>query len=218
MTTLGCARLQTALWRRLRPRRIRRPISSSISIRAFRRLAPKLVSGWNSRRRTLKASITSTRWPVDSKYSLPYRGSQVLLAYDKTKLDPKDAPKSWEQLTAWIKANPGQFIYNRPDKGGSGGNFVRRAIHEANGRDPKKFTIDNFTATYASQTLTPAWALLNDLAPSLYQKGAYTAGNTQSIQLARPGRRDDDACLVRPGAAGDFAGRSAGDHRPRATG
>ncbi len=54
----------------------------------------------------------------DSKYSLPYRGSQVLLAYDKTKLDPKDAPKSWEQLTTWIKANPGQFIYDRPHKGG----------------------------------------------------------------------------------------------------
>ncbi|OWW04852.1 ABC transporter substrate-binding protein [Rhizobium sp. R72] len=123
----------------------------------------------------------------DGKYSLPYRGSQVLLAYDKTKLDPKSAPKSWEQLTAWIKANPGQFIYNRPDKGGSGGNFVRRAIHEANGRDPKKFTVDNFTADYANQALTPAWALLNDLAPSLYEKGAYTAGNTQSIQLLAQG-------------------------------
>jgi putative spermidine/putrescine transport system substrate-binding protein len=65
---------------------------------------------------------------ADSDYSLPYRGSQVLLAYDKAKLDPKDAPKSWEQLISWIKANPGQFIYDRPDKGGSGGNFVRRAI------------------------------------------------------------------------------------------
>ncbi len=124
---------------------------------------------------------------VDSPYSLPYRGSQVLLAYDKTKLDPKDAPKTWEALVAWIKANPGQFIYNRPDKGGSGGNFVRRAIHEANGRDPEKFKIDNFTADYAQQTLTPAWAILNDIAPSLYEKGAYTAGNTQSIQLLAQG-------------------------------
>lgn len=124
---------------------------------------------------------------LDSPYSLPYRGSQVLLAYDKTKLDPKDAPKTWEALVAWIKANPGQFIYNRPDKGGSGGNFVRRAIHEANGRDPEKFKIDNFTADYAQQTLTPAWAILNDIAPSLYEKGAYTAGNTQSIQLLAQG-------------------------------
>ncbi|MDM9623254.1 extracellular solute-binding protein [Rhizobium sp. S96] len=123
----------------------------------------------------------------DSEYSLPYRGSQVLLAYDTTKLDPKDAPKTWEQLTAWIKANPGQFIYNRPDKGGSGGNFVRRAIHEANGRDPGKFTVENYTEDYGNQALTPAWKILTDLAPSLYEKGAYTAGNTQSIQLLAQG-------------------------------
>ncbi|OCJ12882.1 ABC transporter substrate-binding protein [Rhizobium sp. AC44/96] len=123
----------------------------------------------------------------DSEYSLPYRGSQVLLAYDTTKLDPKDAPKTWEQLTAWIKANPGQFIYNRPDKGGSGGNFVRRAIHEANGRNPGKFTVENYTEDYGNQALTPAWKILTDLAPSLYEKGAYTAGNTQSIQLLAQG-------------------------------
>lgn len=124
---------------------------------------------------------------LDIPQRLPYRGSQVLLAYDKTKLDPKDAPKTFEQLVAWVKKNPGQFIYNRPDKGGSGGNFVRRAIHEVNGRDPSKFTIANFSADYAEKSLTPAWALLKDLAPSLYEKGAYTSGNTQSIQLLSQG-------------------------------
>ena len=45
--------------------------------------------------------------------------------YDTTKLPADKAPKTWADLVAWIKANPGQFIYNRPDKGGSGGNFVR---------------------------------------------------------------------------------------------
>ena len=124
---------------------------------------------------------------VQSDYSLPYRGSQVLLAYDATKIDPKDAPKTWEQLVAWIKANPGQFIYNRPDKGGSGGNFVRRAIHEANGRDPAMFKIDNFSAELAAKTLPGAWDILNDIAPSLYEKGGYTSGNTQSIQMLAQG-------------------------------
>jgi putative spermidine/putrescine transport system substrate-binding protein len=123
----------------------------------------------------------------DSEFSLPYRGSQVLLAYDKTKLDPAQAPKTWEALVAWIKANPGQFIYNRPDKGGSGGNFVRRAIHEVNGRDLKKFTIDNYSAEAGEAMLIPAWKLLSDTAPSLYDHGAYTAGNTQSIQLLAQG-------------------------------
>jgi putative spermidine/putrescine transport system substrate-binding protein len=115
--------------------------------------------------------------------NLPYRGSQVLLAYDTTKLAAADVPKTWDALVAWIKANPGQFIYNRPNKGGSGGNFVRRAIYAANGNDITKFKVDNFTAEAGAAALDPAWAILNDLAPSLFEGGAYTSGNTQSIQL-----------------------------------
>ncbi len=120
---------------------------------------------------------------IDTDYSVPYRGSQVLLAYDTTKLDPADAPKTFADLVAWIKANPGEFIYNRPDKGGSGGNFVRRAIYEVNGNDPAAFTVDNFTDESSETMLEPAWALLQDLAPSLFDGGSYTSGNTQSIQL-----------------------------------
>lgn len=124
---------------------------------------------------------------INSDYSLPYRGSQVLLAYDSTKLDPADAPKTWEDLVAWIKANPGQFVYNRPDKGGSGGNFVRRAIHQANGLDPAAFTVDNYTQEFGDEALGKAWDILADIAPSLYDNGAYSSGNTQSIQLLAQG-------------------------------
>ncbi|WP_112320928.1 extracellular solute-binding protein [Oceanibium sediminis] len=120
-------------------------------------------------------------------FDLPYRGSQVLLAYDATRVSAEEAPKTWDELTAWIHANPGQFIYNRPDKGGSGGNFVRRAIHEANGRDPRKFTLDNYSEAYAAETLPGAWDILKGLAPSLYEGGAYSSGNTQSIQLLSQG-------------------------------
>ena len=120
-------------------------------------------------------------------FDLPYRGSQVLLAYDASKVSAEDAPKTWDEMTAWIHANPGQFIYNRPDKGGSGGNFVRRAIHEANGRDPQKFTLDNYSDAYVEETLPGAWDILNGLAPSLYEGGSYSSGNTQSIQLLAQG-------------------------------
>lgn len=124
---------------------------------------------------------------IESDYSLPYRGSQVLLAYDTSKLAAADAPKTWDALVSWIKANPGQFVYNRPDKGGSGGNFVRRAIHQANGLDPAAFTIGNYTEEFGNEALGKAWALLQDIAPSLYDAGAYSSGNTQSIQLLAQG-------------------------------
>nr|WP_286198821.1 extracellular solute-binding protein [Mesorhizobium sp. BR1-1-16] len=124
---------------------------------------------------------------IQSPYSMPYRGSQVLLAYDSAKVPADSVPKTWDALVAWIKANPGQFIYNRPDKGGSGKNFVVRAIHEANDRDPALFTASNFTKEEGDKRLTPAWALLNDLAPSLYEKGSYAAGNTAALQMLSNG-------------------------------
>ena len=122
---------------------------------------------------------------IQAENRLPWRGSQVLLAYNSDKVSTP--PKSWEELTAWIKANAGQFIYGRPDRGGSGRNFVVRAVHEANGRDPSIFKIDNFTQEDADKRFPPAWKILEDLAPSLYNKGAYTAGNTPTLQLLAQG-------------------------------
>jgi len=120
---------------------------------------------------------------ADIPQNITYRGSQVLLAYDTTKLSPDKAPKTFADLIAWIKANPGQFIYNRPDKGGSGGNFVVRAIWEANGKDPSIFKVDNYSAATSEPMLQKGFDILKDLAPSLMDQGAYTSGNTQSIQL-----------------------------------
>jgi putative spermidine/putrescine transport system substrate-binding protein len=120
---------------------------------------------------------------LDIPTNFPYRGSQVLLAYDGTKIDKAKAPTTWADLVAWIKANPGQFIYNRPDKGGSGANFVIRAIYEANGKDPSLFKVDNYDKAKADEMLAKGFALLKDLEPYLMGKGQYTSGNTQSIQL-----------------------------------
>jgi putative spermidine/putrescine transport system substrate-binding protein len=123
----------------------------------------------------------------DIPQNITYRGSQVLLAYDTTKLPADKAPKTFADLIAWIKANPGQFIYNRPDKGGSGGNFVVRAIWEANGRDPSVFKIDNYKGADSDAMLMKGFDILKDIAPSLMDQGAYTSGNTQSIQLLSQG-------------------------------
>ena len=120
---------------------------------------------------------------IETPFSMPYRGSQVLLAFDTTKLPAESAPRTFPDLITWINENPGEFIYNRPDQGGSGGNFVRRAIHEANGRNPDLFQIDNYDAASAEGMLGGGFDILIDLAPALYEGGAYTAGNSQSIQL-----------------------------------
>lgn len=58
---------------------------------------------------------------------VPYRGTTVVFAYDSAKLP--NPPQTWDELTEWIKANPGKFTYNDPDTGGAGGAFLTCALY-----------------------------------------------------------------------------------------
>ncbi|WP_224705433.1 extracellular solute-binding protein [Devosia aquimaris] len=122
---------------------------------------------------------------IDNQWSLPYRGSQVVMMYNSEKVPTP--PKTFEELVAWIKANPGQFAYARPDLGDSGACFIERALQEVMGRDESLFTNENYTPEYAEPMFAKLWVLLNDIAPSLYKGGEYTGGNTPSIQLLASG-------------------------------
>ncbi len=106
-------------------------------------------------------------------FQIPYRGSQVILAYnadrllelliDKGDLEegatvddiPEEAvPSTFPELMEWSCEFPGEFTYPRPDTTGAGRNFVTRAIFEVNGLDQSVFTIDAFVERYGTEELT----------------------------------------------------------------
>lgn len=60
-------------------------------------------------------------------YAMPYRGTTVVLAYNSDVV--KNPPKTADELTEWIKANPGRFAYNVPGTGGAGDSFARTAVY-----------------------------------------------------------------------------------------
>ena len=140
---------------------------------------------------------------IDTDYSMPYRGSQVLLAYDTAKLDPADAPKTFADLIAWIKANPGQFIYNRPDKGGSGGNFVRRAIYEVNGKDPADVHRRQLHRRVRRGGAGPGLGHPAGPRALALRRGRLHLGQHPVAPAPRPVGGHHDPGLVRPGDAGD---------------
>jgi len=119
-------------------------------------------------------------------YAMAYRGSQVLLAYDSAKVKDNEVPKTFADLITWIKAHPGQFVYCRPDKGGSGGNFVIRAIYEVTGKDPSKFKAGDPDPALVAQ-FPKAWDLLQSIHTSIYQNGSYPAGNNPVLTLLANG-------------------------------
>lgn len=121
-----------------------------------------------------------------SEYGMPYRGSQVLLAYDSSKVPENEVPKTFADLVKWVNTHPGQFVYCRPDKGGSGGNFVVRALYEVTGKDPKIFqTADPDPKILAE--FPKAWALLRSMHDNIYQNGSYPAGNNPVLELLANG-------------------------------
>jgi ABC-type uncharacterized transport system YnjBCD substrate-binding protein len=56
-------------------------------------------------------------------YLVPVYRNQTGFVYDPEKVPTP--PQSWEEFTAWLDANPGQFAFNDPSKGGSGQAFVQ---------------------------------------------------------------------------------------------
>lgn len=113
---------------------------------------------------------------------IPYRGSQVLLAYNSEFVAEDEVPTTYAELIQWIKDNPGQFVYNRPDRGGSGAAMVTRAIFEVTGQKPELFVPGEFEEELVDQ-FPKAWELLSSIHDSIYENGAYPAGNTPVLEL-----------------------------------
>ncbi len=59
-------------------------------------------------------------------YLVPVYRNQTGLVYDPEKVP--QPPQTWDEFRTWLDANPGQFAFNDPTKGGSGQAFVQAAI------------------------------------------------------------------------------------------
>jgi len=60
-------------------------------------------------------------------------GNQTGFAYDKNRVDEADLPQTFDELTAWIAANPQGFGVNDPSMGGAGNSFAHSVVREFSG-------------------------------------------------------------------------------------
>ncbi len=99
-----------------------------------------------------------------TEYVVPYRGTTVVMAYDSARLP--NPPKTFDELTQWIKNNPGRFTYNSPGTGGAGAAFVNWALYKDLPPEAKVSTDEKWVDQWG-----PGWEWLKEIHPYLYKSG-----------------------------------------------
>ncbi|WP_232527754.1 extracellular solute-binding protein [Microbacterium suaedae] len=115
---------------------------------------------------------------------IPYRASSVLLAYDTAKI--ADPPKTLDDLLAWIEENPGEFAYNSPSTGGSGGAFVTTVLDSYLSTEDQQAMRSGY-AKELEAGWEPGFEKLVELGEFVYQGGVYPNGNNQVLELLASG-------------------------------
>ncbi len=115
---------------------------------------------------------------VSQGFGLPYRGSSVVLAYNSKYV--KNPPRTYDEILAWIRANPGKFTYCDPQTCGSGQAFLFVALYKFG--KAEDFTGLAYDAAKEA-AWEPAFQLLRSLKPYIYNNGFYPNGNVAVLQL-----------------------------------
>ena len=114
-----------------------------------------------------------------------YRANSAVFAYDSAKIP--QPPQTWEELTQWIKANPGRFTYSDPDFGDAGNAFLTVALHRL--MDDEAAFTDPANGKWVGQT-DAGFAWLQEIHPCLYASGGriqYPAKDMAALELLSSG-------------------------------
>jgi len=115
-------------------------------------------------------------------YEAPYGRAQFNFIYDSSKTEKP--PQNFEELTEWIKANPGKFTYAAlPDFTASA--FVRHVIYNTTGGYEKYYDMDEEQFV---EEIQPALAYLQEIEEYLWREGeTYPATQAQLDNLFADG-------------------------------
>lgn len=114
-------------------------------------------------------------YPTDG-YETPYGKAQFVFEYDSAR--KSGHPTGFEDLTAWVKANPGRFTYPQPPDF-TGSAFIRQAFYAVTGGSEQYLA--GWDETLFEQNAPKLWAYLNALKPYLWQDGKSYPKSTAAL-------------------------------------
>ena len=153
---------------------------------------------------------------IDIDYSMPYRGSQVLLAYDTTKLKPERRAQDLRDADRLDQGQP-RPVHLQPPRQGRLGRQLRPPRHLRGQRQGSR-RLHRRQLLRRGRREGPHPGLDDPPGPRAraVRRGRLHLRQHPVAAAPRPVRRDDDPRLVRPGHPGDQHRRPPRDHRPRA--
>lgn len=140
-------------------------------------------------------------------YLVPLYLNQTGFLYNSDKIAEADLPQTWEELNAYIQANPMKFGMCPPEKGGSGQAFTMLAIKELTGGLDDYYGDDDVV-----ESKTENWKDVWDWFKANEDKITLTTSNNDSISRLNQGELDivvawtDDTSVARK--AGELGGNA----------
>ncbi|MDR0390080.1 MAG: extracellular solute-binding protein [Spirochaetaceae bacterium] len=111
---------------------------------------------------------------------IPLYRNQTGLLYNPARVP--NPPQTWDELVAWIRANPKRFGFNDPSKGGSGQSFVHAAIGALTG-GLDQYRSDTEIQSAKIESWNRVWDWMNSMEPYW----TYTTSNNDSISRLNSG-------------------------------
>lgn len=121
---------------------------------------------------------------------VPYRGTSVMLAYNSDVV--KNPPKNQDELTDWIKNNPGRFAYCDPSTGGSGVAVVLNSVYNQLPDEARLSAEEKWMNDFPTEW-DNGFEYLKEIHPYLYQtagKVQYPMKNAGSLDLLETNQID----------------------------
>ncbi len=145
----------------------------------------KLVYGPLQSRLPDAGKLNPANWKTQEGVNIngnlvPFMRNQTGLLYDPARVS--NPPQTWDQLAAWIDANPKQFGFNDPQKGGAGQAFVMTLLKYTTGGLDKYYG-----DTEADQGKTADWSKAWDWVNQRKDKITITNSNQDSAQRVNDG-------------------------------
>jgi putative spermidine/putrescine transport system substrate-binding protein len=145
----------------------------------------KLVYGPLQPRLPDAGKLNAANWKTQegvaiNGYLVPFMRNQTGLLYDPARVS--SPPQTWDQLAAWIDANPKQFGFNDPQKGGAGQAFVMTLLKYTTGGLDKYYG-----DTAVDQSKTSDWSKAWDWVTQRKDKITITNSNQDSAQRVNDG-------------------------------